>query len=165
MLAGLRLVAGILLGILLIVAGLGKAVYHGEFRATLLAYGIIPERLVPPAAISLAALECLAGIGIMGNIAGPLPHLCAVALFVCLGTAVAFNLLRGRADLPCGCFGRRGERISWQLVGRNLGLAGLALFSSGTFAIATVVLLGVCATSILVPSFSRATAPSPQAGS
>lgn len=48
-------------------------------------------------------------------------------LLVLYGGAIAFNLVRGRADIDCGCHAGTGAPLAWRLVWRNLFLAVLSL--------------------------------------
>lgn len=60
------------------------------------------------------------------------PQLAAAAafLFVSFALAVGANLLRGRTELRCGCFGATGERrISWAHVAGNACLTLVAALS------------------------------------
>ena len=56
------------------------------------------------------------------------------ALMLLYASAIATNLLRGRAHIDCGCgFGRTSvskATLSWWLVARNLALAALAFAGS-----------------------------------
>jgi Methylamine utilisation protein MauE len=73
-------------------------------------------------------VEVLASILILSvpRVGGPL---CAV-LFLSFALAVAINLIRGRTELVCGCFGRAGRQpIRPSHVVMNVALAGGAVLS------------------------------------
>lgn len=114
------------LALLFAAAAVHKLSDPTRFRAAVAEYHLLPVALVPVAAVGLVALEATLvaalviarSIGLAGS---------ALVLMAYAG-AIAVNLGRGRRDLDCGCLGAGGrEHISWWLVGRNLGLATVAL--------------------------------------
>lgn len=122
-------VSRILIGVVLALASVGKWLNLGWFATVLTNY-----RLVPPAAARAAAVvvtgceSVLAGLLLTGR-GHPWAEIAASVFLAGATAAIALNLLRGRTDLECGCSGRAGHRIEWNLVVRNLGLIGLALLS------------------------------------
>jgi len=112
---------------------------------------LLPMTAVPTSAVLLIGLEFFSGAGILIKRSFPISALFAAGLFFLFGSAVAVNLLRGRRELPCGCFGKKGTPISWHLVARDILLAVASLlateFFSGRlliFLIACAVIAGIC---------------------
>ncbi len=105
-----------------------KLADRGRFLAVLADYDLLPERLVPLAWVMVAAAEVV----VVPLLAWPgfrTTGAClAVALLSAYAIAIAVNLLRGRTRIDCGClgFGRR-DRITWNMVARNLALVAPAL--------------------------------------
>jgi hypothetical protein len=79
----------------------------------------LAESLVPPAEASVALLllfgQVAAGAGL------------ALGLLAAFSVALLRARRMGAGSLPCGCFGGRARRSTAWLLGRNLGLALLAL--------------------------------------
>jgi len=148
-------------------AGAGAAIFAASgalkfydleaFRGAVTNYRLIPEWLATPFAWATPVLECAAALGLL---LGPLRAAAALVLIVLLGVftgAIAINLVRGRTDIDCGCFGPAlRQRLSWRLLLRNgalLALLAIALMPAGprpmdfldvasaTMAAATVVVL------------------------
>ena len=121
------LCARTLIALVLLIAGILKLGKPNEFVEAVRNYELLPKSIAAFAGRLLPVIELLAGIGLLSGILVLWSALTAVGLFVLFGLAVAINLLRGRRDISCGCFGRRqDERLSWGLVARNALLAGLA---------------------------------------
>jgi hypothetical protein len=102
-----------------------KLTDHAMFRITVSEYGLLPEVLVAPAAIALMVAEAAVIAGLLVPVARPFAAALGVALLVAYGAAIAVNLMRGQVTIDCGC-GGPGHGLSWLLVWRNAGLAGLA---------------------------------------
>jgi hypothetical protein len=118
----------ILRGLLALV--FAEAAYHklSDFRAfcaTLANYRLVPEAINRPAAVSIAAIEIVAAVGLLWPGApGAAPSL-AGAILVLYGAAIAINLARGRRAIDCGCSGPAvRQSLSEGLIVRNLVLAG-----------------------------------------
>jgi hypothetical protein len=97
---------------------------RADFALAVEAYELVPERLVPAAALMFALLELTSGL----LLAAPWTRMAGAALallVMALATAaVIVNLARGRRVLDCGCGGLSGRQpISWWLVLRNAMLA------------------------------------------
>ena len=93
------------------------------FTGVLAAYRVLPEAVVPAAAIAVAVVELVvAGALAVGSVvAGPMG---ALALLAVYALAIGTNLVRGRRTIDCGC-GALGARqpISEWLLARNALLA------------------------------------------
>lgn len=143
--------------LIFLLAGVSKLLQPKPLVRAIRDYRLLPPVLVPLAALSLPVMEISLGLAMLrlGHsrvVAG----LCA-ALLVAFASAMSVNLLRGRGNISCGC-GFSGKRtISWSLVFRNVGLAGVAFggTSQGLFIACTAVLLSLLGATVsakLVPS-------------
>ena len=125
------------LGLLFLVAGLSKARDHRAFQLAVASFQIVPARLAPPVATLIVAME-LAGSGLL--LAGTYEWLGALllgVLLVAFTVALVVNLLRGRRNLDCRCFGQPTVRIGWGHVVQNMLMLAVALM------IGAVVLRGM----------------------
>ena len=90
------------LAALFVYGGLIKLLDHRAFAATISAYDLVPEALLPLFAVGLPAIETIAGLALLLDRRWGL-HLITglLALFVLvLGYGIAGDL-----DVDCGCFG------------------------------------------------------------
>ena len=128
--------AALLVGVVLICAGLPKAARSGAFAAQIADYGLVPRALTGLVARLISSLELSAGVLLLAGLAAP--HLrqagagLAVILFAVFGGALASAYARGR-NIACACFGGNSEL---ELVGAHsivrtallLALAVVAVF-------------------------------------
>ena len=121
----LEIVLRVGLGIVLAGAALAKLARPRESIAALASFGFEGGPLRPIAWASLIAIELALAIAVaLGSDAAAYG---ATALMLLFAALTAGAILRGRAGLPCPCFGPR-SRVSWLGVLRNAGLAaGFAL--------------------------------------
>jgi Methylamine utilisation protein MauE len=136
-----------------------------EFRAAVANYRVGPEILITPAAILIPMAETFGAVGILipsTHNAGAAVLLALLAIFT---IAIVINLMRGRLNVDCGCFGPAlRQPLSWCLPGRNailMALAALAMPPSNgrtvtaldiatiAFGAATIVLLYLAANYLL----------------
>jgi hypothetical protein len=115
------LAAQVVLAGVFVVAALAKLGDRAGFRDALVGFGV-PRVLVRPFAVVVPLAElAVAGLLLWAPAAG----LGAAALLLTFSTAIAVNLLRGRAP-DCRCFGQlHSAPVSWWTVARN-GLLALA---------------------------------------
>ena len=90
------------LGIIFIYAGSIKLLEPKTFVVLIEAYGIVPEGLLVPIAVALAALEVTAGIGLLFDIEGSLSVV--AGLLVLFAAILVYGIWMG-LDVDCGCFG------------------------------------------------------------
>jgi Methylamine utilisation protein MauE len=119
----------VLLGMVLVFAGLAKVFDPPATLARIVeAYQVVPKRAAAPLARGLPFAEISLGAMLVGDVFTRYAALVAGVLVFGFGLAIALNLMRGRRELRCGCFGSGGHsRLSWALVARNTLLVGLAL--------------------------------------
>ena len=104
-----------------------------SFHGVLDSYALLPAALLRPTAWALPLLEAGAGLALLPERTRPAGAVLGLVLMVVVTAAIAINLMRGRADLSCGCGGLEDEQtLSWGLVLRNallsaaIGLSGMA---------------------------------------
>ena len=116
-------------------AAAGKFLAPAQFRETLRDYRILPAWAVAPVARALPVAETLVAACLPFPMLQPWPALAAGMLLVVFAGAMAANLLRGRAQIDCGCSfaAKAGHRLRWHFVARNGAAAVLlALPATGT---------------------------------
>lgn len=127
---GLAVTTRYLLGLVFLIAGLSKLTRDGTARRLVIeAYGIAPRSLTPSIAASLPWIEVAIGAGLLTGALESGPLFAGSIALVVFTAAAAFNLVRGRRDLDCGCFGGTGERLGWRVVVRNVLLILAAIAS------------------------------------
>jgi hypothetical protein len=112
------------LGALLILSSSSKIASLPAFAVVVRSYQLLPRRLVSIAAYAIPTLELIVGIILVLRYRLEWAAYLAGVLFATFGLAVSVNLLRGRRNLACGCFGfQQDHLISWKIVLRNTILA------------------------------------------
>lgn len=118
------LAARLVLGAVLLVAGVAKFLNLGAFRRGLADFGV-PAGLVRPVGVLLPAAEIAIAVALWSP-AATWGAAGAFALFTAFSAAIAGNLWRGRRP-PCGCFGQlEATPISRATLVRTLLLAAVA---------------------------------------
>ncbi len=121
----------ILLGVLLLVAGLLKLPNPQLFADQLLAYHLFPGAWIPWIAVFLPALEVVVGLALVFRRFRFGARLWAFLLFAGFWVAVLQAAVRG-IDTTCGCFGAASwEHTDWRKVLENtlwLLASGVLLF-------------------------------------
>jgi hypothetical protein len=96
------------------------------FRGAVANYRLLPDWLATPFAWTAPVIESAAALGLLQS---PIRASAALILIVLLGVftgAIVINLVRGRTDIDCGCFGPAlRQRLSWWLLARNGALFAL----------------------------------------
>jgi hypothetical protein len=120
-------IADTMVAMVLIFAGAMKVGNLAIFGQQIAMYRIIPERFAGVVGRLLPPLEIAIGVSILF-----FPRLAAagVVLFATFAAALGVNVLRGRTELHCGCFGVTSKHtISPSHIAVNLGLTSLAAFT------------------------------------
>lgn len=119
----------VFVGLLLIASGVLKLLDIDSFADVVKAFALLPGKFVASVARLIPLGECLTGGLLVLAVASPhsgarWAAMAAMALFAVFGGAVAINLMRGRRNIACGCFGaKEGNQLGWFLVVRNCILA------------------------------------------
>jgi hypothetical protein len=104
-------------------------------------YRLLPAALARPLAYLIPPLELLIAAAILVFPSAMTPLASAGLLLLGFAGAMAINLVRGRAEIDCGCFlGFMRQRLSWTLVIRNVLLSAALLAVASTPASARVLL-------------------------
>ncbi|MBN8215270.1 MAG: DoxX family membrane protein [Spirochaetes bacterium] len=106
------------LGGVFLYAALSKIIDPHAFSLDIANYRLLPDGLLPYAALLVPALELVAGIFV---IAGPMKGEAAAWIALLL---LGFLFGEGQAilrglDLSCGCFGKGSGKVGWLSIGRN----------------------------------------------
>lgn len=117
------------LALLFCVSAGAKLAAREAFVAVVEGYRLLPRGALRPAAYAIMAAEAAAAAGLWLPGSAPYAAGLGVALLAAFSVAMAVNLLRGRREIDCGCFGPLlRQRLSWWLVARNAVLAALAVW-------------------------------------
>ncbi|MCF8035082.1 MAG: DoxX family membrane protein [Desulfarculaceae bacterium] len=90
-----------MLAVVFIYAGTVKLLDPGAFASIIARYGILPQALVPWAALGLPSLEVLAGLGLAVDLKGSLNTI--TVMLVLFVVVLWWGVLQG-LDIDCGCF-------------------------------------------------------------
>ena len=119
--------ARLLLGLVFLVAAIGKLRDRAGFRRSVVAFGS-PAAIADAASILIPIAEIVVAILIIRAPSAWLGAIASLVLLAIFTAAIAINLARGRTP-ECSCFGSAApEPIGPATLVRNLVLAALALF-------------------------------------
>ena len=96
-----------------------------SFAALTAEYRLLPKWTVDVAARIIVACEASAVLALSVPTLERSGSAIAVTMFLFYGAAMTSNMLMGRTDIDCGC-GSPARGLTWQMVIRNLALAGIA---------------------------------------
>ena len=108
---GVPVVLRLVLGGVLVWAGLAKVSEPALFALTVRAYNLLPQAFINGFAVVVPWMEIAVGAFLLAGFWSRSGALAALALLSSFGIAIAVNVYRG-ADLDCGCFGLDGTRGS-----------------------------------------------------
>jgi hypothetical protein len=117
----------------LLLAAAAHKLRHAEaFRAAVLGYALVPQRLAGALARALPALELAAGVALLAPPpAARAGAAAAAALFALYAGAIGANLARGRRHIDCGCAGPGARQtLGPALVARNALLVAAAALAA-----------------------------------
>jgi uncharacterized membrane protein YfbV (UPF0208 family) len=119
------------LGLIFGWAGLAKLVDLTSLERSLTEYRLLPTSVTPYASRLLPAVELFVALILLSSVFYATPGvqptvLVALLLLLLFSIGIAVNLVRGRNNISCGCFGAHTNNISWRLVIRNIVLMGAA---------------------------------------
>jgi hypothetical protein len=121
------LIAQFAIGWLFLFGALHKVRDLEQFKRVLMAYRLLPEAAITPAAWTVASTEVLLGFAALAQV--QIAFVAGGAVLGVYALAMLVNLLRGRRFIDCGC-GGDSQPITWGLIVRNsilIGVCGLAL--------------------------------------
>ncbi len=101
-----------------------------DFARIIDGYGLTPDGLAPWAAVTIVAVELLAGAGVLFDIRGSLAALTGLTLMFM--AVLSYGLWLG-LDVDCGCYGPGDPEAEayhglWQALFRDAGLLCLAAY-------------------------------------
>lgn len=124
------------MGTIFLVSSLSKLRHPRHFVASVADYKLLPRSFERPFAHSLPWLELVMGMLLMLGYAVRPVAVLSMALLLVFILAMIINLVRGRKELDCGCYGRfHRQKIGWKIITRNVVLSllllALALWGDG----------------------------------
>ncbi|MBV8067829.1 MAG: DoxX family membrane protein [Candidatus Eremiobacteraeota bacterium] len=133
------LVVRVLLGALLLAAGVLKVGHPAELAASIAGFRLLPAFVVGPLALALPYIELLLGAYLVAGLFTKVAAAIAAVQFAAYAAAVASAVLR-HIPANCGCFGPNDSAVAdWPHVFFDVVLAGAALFVAyrgpGAFAV------------------------------
>jgi uncharacterized membrane protein YphA (DoxX/SURF4 family) len=120
------------LGLVFIYAGITKLSDPKAFARIISQYDLIPEPLLPVAAIGLPVLELLAGIGVILSVRGSLSVM--FSLLVLFVSVLWYGILKD-LNVDCGCFSLeelKSQAGLWQAFYRDLMMMGGVILIYGS---------------------------------
>lgn len=117
----------LVLGGMLLLAGVSKFADRASFREAVAEYRVLPVALEPAFAAALPFAELMLGILLLLGLATTAAAAIATPLFLSFVIAIGVNLARGRS-FNCHCFGATShDTIGWPALLRSLTFAVAAL--------------------------------------
>jgi uncharacterized membrane protein YphA (DoxX/SURF4 family) len=113
-----------------VVAGGRKLLAPRASADTAQAYQVGPAWLARAFGYGLPYVEFAVGVALLWGVAPRAASYVAVGLLIAFTAAIVTNLVQGRREINCGCFGTgvgTGERLGWPHVARNAALAANAV--------------------------------------
>ena len=143
----------VLVGLLLLAAGLAKIRDRAAFVKVVAHIDLLPQRMPSALGWILPTLEIVTGVLLVIGWQRELVSIVATTLFVAFALFVLFAL-RKAPTASCGCFGAMSQ-LSSSLVYRNVGLAMITI-AVGTFEVGGWVAAGVLVISLgMLPGLRR----------
>jgi uncharacterized membrane protein YphA (DoxX/SURF4 family) len=123
----LQLLLRLILGGLLLLAGVTKLAGRAAFRDAVAEYQVLPRALETPFAAALPWAETALGALLLLGLGTPVAAALATPLLLSFAVAIGVNLARGRS-FNCHCFGSiQSDPIGWPALVRSLALVAVAL--------------------------------------
>ena len=118
----------VLLGGLLLAAGILKVGHPAELAATIAGYRLLPPAVVGPMALALPYVEIVLGGYLVAGLFTRAVATIAAVQSVCYAAAIASAVAR-HIPVNCGCFGPNDSAVAdWPHVGFDLALAAVSAF-------------------------------------
>lgn len=122
-----QLLLRLVLGGMLLLAGVTKLAERTSVREAIDAYDVVPAALARPFAAVLPWLETMLGVLLLLGLGTTIAAALAAPLFLSFALAIGLNLRRGRS-FDCHCFGSvQSERIGGPVLLRSVALVLVAI--------------------------------------
>jgi putative oxidoreductase len=102
------------------------------FHRNILAYELLPANGARYAAALIPVFHMLLGSWLISRVRKKLVGK-IVAIWLLVMALVQLSAMVRGLTISCGCFGNSGDQVSFFTIIRNVGLAGLALYSGADF--------------------------------
>ena len=123
----LQLVLRLVLGGLLLYAGLSKLTDRQAFQQAVAEYEVLPAGVARAFSNALPLIETALGVLLLAGLGTGIAASIATPLFASFALAIGVNMARGR-HFDCHCFGStRSDEIGWPALTRALALAVASL--------------------------------------
>jgi putative oxidoreductase len=118
----------VLLGALLLIAGVLKIGHPAELAASIAGFRLLPPAIVGPLAVALPYVEVLLGVYLVAGLFTRLVAVVVALQFLIYAGAIASAVLR-HISASCGCFGPGDKATAdWPHVLLDLALAAVGAF-------------------------------------
>jgi uncharacterized membrane protein YphA (DoxX/SURF4 family) len=122
------LIIRVLLGGLLLAAGILKVGHPTELASTIAGFRLLPAEIVGPLALALPYVELLLGAYLVAGLFTRAVAVIAAVQFVCYAAAIGSAVAR-HISANCGCFGPNDSAVAdWPHVAFDLMLAVACIF-------------------------------------
>ena len=115
------------LALLFYMAARHKMSAPAQFKAQLAAYELLPEFILPAVSKMIPYVEMAIVFLILVPLTRPAAAVVAALLLTVYALAMAVNMLRGRANIDCGCGGHPQLLSSWLLIRNAVIITGSCL--------------------------------------
>lgn len=112
----ISLIVSMSLALLFFMAARHKMSAPRQFQAQLDAYQLLPKGMLPLSARLLPLVEIAVAVLILIPFTRPYAAMLAATLLTLYALAMAANMMRGRADIDCGCGGEPQVLSAWLLL-------------------------------------------------
>jgi len=107
--------------VLFIYSSISKFSDQNTFSLIVRNYQILPELWVSPFSIILPRMEIFISVMLLSGWEIGTASIIGILMLLAFSLAVSANLIRGRTNVSCGCFGKnKYSKINWEIIARNL---------------------------------------------
>ncbi|MDO8432231.1 MAG: MauE/DoxX family redox-associated membrane protein [Candidatus Binatus sp.] len=114
------------LALIFVASAVMKLIDLNEFHGAVENYRIVPEQISGLVAGAVPIAEIAGAIGLMLPATHRSAAMLLSMLLIVFTASIAINLLRGRRNIDCGCFGPAlRQQLSWWLPARNAAMIAM----------------------------------------
>lgn len=119
----------LVLGTVFFVSSVAKVRAPGHFAYTINSFKLIPKTWAKPAGQIIMVIEAVAAFFLLLGLKSRVIAALSIMLLAIFILVISFNLVHGRRNLECGCFGaNHKQRIGVRLIVQDLLLITIALY-------------------------------------